>query len=83
MKKTLVICIGSLFLITLPGCSLGDVVDHFTFSDDTQLQDIHPESTRVYMDEIRGTLQDFTGNQLTILSNSDTYSGMHERNDLR
>ena len=73
MKKTLVICIGSLFLITLSGCSLGDVVDHFTSSDDTQLQDIHPESTRVYMDEIRGTLQDFTGNQLTILSNSDTY----------
>ena len=73
MKKTLVICIGSLFLITLSGCSLGDIVDHFTASDDAQVQDIHPESTRVYMDEIRGTLQNFTGNQLTILSNSETY----------
>ena len=27
MKKILVVCIGSLFLITLSGCSLGDVVD--------------------------------------------------------
>ena len=72
MKKKLVICIGSLFLITLSGCSLGDVVDHFTASDNPQLQNIH-QSTRVYMDEIRGTLQDFTGNHLTVLSNSATY----------
>ena len=73
MKKILVICLGSLFLTTLSGCSLGDVVDRFTSSDDSQIQDIHPESTRVYMDEVRGTLQNFTGNQLTLLSNSDTY----------
>lgn len=73
MKKILVICLGSLFLTTLSGCSLGDVVDRFTSSDDAQIQDIHPESTRVYMDEVRGTLQNFTGNQLTLLSNSDTY----------
>ena len=57
MKKILVVCIGSLFLITLSGCSLGDVVDRFSDSEDTQIQDINPESTRVYMDEIRGTLQ--------------------------
>ena len=73
MKKILVICLGSLFLTTLSGCSLGDVVDRFTSSDDSQIQDIHPESTRVYMDEVRGILQNFTGNQLTLLSNSDTY----------
>ena len=68
MKKILVVCIGSLFLITLSGCSLGDVVDRFSDSEDTQIQDINPGSTRVYMDEIRGTLQYFTGNQLTLLS---------------
>ena len=73
MKKILVVCIGSLFLITLSGCSLGDVVDRFSDSEDTQIQDINPESTRVYMDEIRGTLQYFTGNQLTLLSGSDNY----------
>ena len=50
MKKILVVCIGSLFLITLSGCSLGDVVDRFSDSEDTQIQDINPESTRVYMD---------------------------------
>ena len=66
MKKILVVCIGSLFLITLSGCSLGDVVDRFSDSEDTQIQDINPGSTRVYMDEIRGTLQYFTGNQLTL-----------------
>ena len=73
MKKILVVCIGSLFLITLSGCSLGDVVDRFSDSEDTQIQDINPGSTRVYMDEIRGTLQYFTGNQLTLLSGSDNY----------
>ena len=56
MKKILVVCIGSLFLITLSGCSLGDIVDRFSDSEDTQIQDINPGSTRVYMDEIRGTL---------------------------
>lgn len=74
MKKILVVCIGSLFLITLSGCSLGDVVDRFSDSEDTQIQDINPGSTRVYMDEIRGTLQYFTGNQLTLLSGSDNYA---------
>ena len=73
MKKILVVCIGSLFLITLSGCSLGDIVDRFSDSEDTQIQDINPGSTRVYMDEIRGTLQYFTGNQLTLLSGSDNY----------
>lgn len=73
MKKILVVCIGSLFLITLSGCSLGDIVDRFSDSEYTQIQDINPGSTRVYMDEIRGTLQYFTGNQLTLLSGSDNY----------
>ena len=40
MKKILVVCIGSLFLITLSGCSLGDIVDRFSDSEDTQIQDI-------------------------------------------
>ncbi|MBU5482437.1 hypothetical protein [Blautia sp. MSJ-19] len=73
MKKLLAICIGSLFLTTLSGCAPGDVIDRFSTSDTAEIQDIHPESTRVYMDEIRGTLQDFNGNQLTILSDSSNY----------
>lgn len=73
MKKLLAVCIGSVFLTALSGCSLGDVIDRFSSSDDAAIQDIHPESTRVYMDEMRGTLQDFTGNQLTLVSASDTY----------
>lgn len=74
MKKILVVCIGSLFLITLSGCSLGDIVDRFSDSEDTQIQDINPGSTRVYMDEIRGTLQYFTGNSLLFSADRITMS---------
>lgn len=73
MKKILAVCIGSIFLTALSGCSLGSVIDRFASSNDPEVQDIHPETPRVYMDEIRGTLQDFTGNQLTLVSDSDTY----------
>lgn len=73
MKKLLAVCIGSVFLTALSGCSLGSVIDRFASDNTDEIQDIHPETTRVYMDEIRGTLQDFNGNQLTLINNSETY----------
>ena len=30
-------------------------------SDNQEIQDIHPDSTRIYMDELPGTVQSFTG----------------------
>ena len=53
MKKLITIGIGCLLSLSLSGCSLGSVIDRFTASDDAVIQDINPESTRVYMDEIR------------------------------
>ena len=74
MKKSVMIGIGCLLSLALSGCSLGSVIDRFTASDDTSIQDINPESTRVYMDEIRGELQNFTGNQITLLSDEESYT---------
>lgn len=51
MKKLITIGIACLLSLSLSGCSLGSVIDRFTASDDAAIQDINPESTRVYMDE--------------------------------
>lgn len=74
MKKILTACISSVLLVSLSGCSLGNVIDQFRPSDSAELQDINPDSTRVYMDEVRGTLQDFTGSQITISTDTDIYT---------
>ena len=74
MKKLITIGIACLLSLSLSGCSLGSVIDRFTASDDAAIQDINPESTRVYMDEIRGELQNFTGNQITLLSDEESYT---------
>lgn len=74
MKKLLTACISSVLLVSLSGCSLGNVIDQFRPSDSTELQDINPDSTRVYMDEVRGTLQDFTGSQITISTDTSIYT---------
>ena len=66
MKKIVTIGIGCLLSLSLSGCSLGSVIDRFTASDDAAIQDINPEITRVYMDEIRGELQNFTGNLILL-----------------
>ena len=74
MKKLITIGIACLLSLSLSGCSLGSVIDRFTASDDAAIQDINPESTRVYMDEIPGELQNFTGNQITLLSDEESYT---------
>ena len=74
MKKIVITGVGCMLSLALSGCSLGSVIDRFTASDDAAIQDINPEITRVYMDEIRGELQNFTGNQITLLSNDESYT---------
>lgn len=73
MKKTLAIFACTILLCTLSGCSLGDVIDQFKPSESAATETPQPESARVYMDEIRGTLTDFNGNQLVLLCDSETY----------
>lgn len=73
MKNWLFLSICSLFIFSLSGCGFENVVDNIMPSQNETIQDIHPDSTRVYMDELQGTLQTFTGNKLTLVSSSDTY----------
>ena len=73
MKNWLLLSICSLFVFSLSGCSFTSVIDNFMPSQNESIQDIDPNSTRVYMDEIQGTLESFTGNKLTLISSSQTY----------
>lgn len=79
MKKWLLLLICSLFGVSLSGCSLQNVVESVSPSREETPQDIHPDSTRVYMDEIQGTLQTFTGNKLTLTSSSQVTPSMFLR----
>lgn len=81
MKKATVLLIMTSFLVLLPGCSAGNLVERFVPVNDSQIQaDISEEPeetenhTRVYMDEVRGTLTGFTGNQITMVNGKDTYT---------
>lgn len=74
MKKWLLLPLCGLFALSLSGCSFENVISRILPSDNEELQDIHPDSTRIYMDELQGTLQDFTGNKITLISSSQTYT---------
>lgn len=75
MKKLLTACIFTGLLFTLSGCgSLGSVLNRYVSNEDTSAQDTASESPRVYMDELQGRIQDFTGNELTLLSDKEEYT---------
>lgn len=73
MKKLFAACICLCFTISIAGCSLGTVIDRFVSAGDSSVQETVPDKPRVYMDELRGTLRDFTGNQLTLLAEDELY----------
>lgn len=75
MKKALAffLCISLTFAFS--GCSAGDLVDRYISTGDTEeTQEPPSEGNRVYMDEIRGTLQDFNGNRVTVADGSSSYT---------
>jgi hypothetical protein len=73
MKKKAFVLIGLGLMLFLEGCSPGDFVDLYLSEKETEsTEDITPR-TRVYMDEIRGILQDFDGVTLTMESNEEAY----------
>ena len=74
MKKWLLLSFCSVFITLLSGCSPENLLNGIIPSDDQEIQDIHPDSTRVYMDELPGTVQSFTGNKLTLVSSSLPYT---------
>lgn len=68
MKKPFLSCIFICFLLSLTGCRPGDILNQVISSEDSASETDISDAPRVYMDEIRGSVQAFTGNQLTILS---------------
>ena len=74
MKKWLLLSICGLFGLSLSGCSLQDAIQNVLPSREEAIQDINPDSTRVYMDELQGTLQTFSGNKITLVSSAETYT---------
>ena len=74
MKKIIALCICSCLAFTMTGCTLGDMLKEYINDEDTAVQENSVEKHRVYMDEIAGTLLDFTGSQLTMESEEQTYT---------
>ena len=72
MKKLLAACVCAGLSFSMSGCSLGTVLEQFTSTGDPSAREITSSSDtttvteskdRVYMDELSGTLQNFSGNQ--------------------
>ena len=70
MKKFTTLLLGSLVLFSLSGCTAGDMITSYTSTSDQSEAPLQTTSEtptqRVYMDEIKGTLKEFTGATLTI-----------------
>ena len=73
MKKASVICACLGISLIFQGCSLGDLVDRYLLKKDTVSENTEPPKERVYMDELKGTLQDFNGTSLTVSSGESSY----------
>lgn len=82
MNKMLAACVCAGLSLSLTGCSLGTVLEQFTSTGDTSVRELNSSSDtdtaaetkdRVYMDELSGTLQDFSGSQLILNTNNAAY----------
>ena len=74
MKKLFAACICLCFTFSMAGCSLGTAIDRFLSAGDAPSEETLPDKPRIYMDEIRGTLLNFDGSQITVLSEENTYT---------
>lgn len=81
MKKLIATCICAGLSFSMSGCSLGTVLEQFTSTGDSSISKFISSSednteevkNRVYMDEISGTLQDFSGSQLILNTDDASY----------
>lgn len=76
MKKFAKLLLSSCVLLSLSGCTAGDLIASYTSSQsdsNTAQEASDTPKQRVYMDEVKGTLQDFTGATLTMASQEQTY----------
>lgn len=82
MKKLLAACACTVLSFSMTGCSPGTVLEQFTSTGDTSVRELTSSTDtatpteskdRVYMDELSGTLQDFSGSQLILNTDSASY----------
>lgn len=79
MKKLLAVCLCIGMAAALSGCSLGNILEEFTSTGDLSAEAPVPEEApaqpkeRVYIDELTGTLENFTGSTLTLASDEISY----------
>ena len=82
MKKLLAAYVCTVLTFSVTGCSPGTVLEQFTSTGDTSAREIASSTDttttteskdRVYMDEISGTLQDFSGSQLILNTDDASY----------
>ena len=73
MKKLSVVCICLGIGLIFQGCSLGDLLDRYILKKETVSESTALPKERVYMDELKGTLQDFNGTSLTVSSGENNY----------
>ena len=74
MKKLSAALLCTTLLFAVSGCISPETSDGPVSSDKPEIQADASQNPRVYMDEIRGTVKDFTGSRLTLCQKSDTYS---------
>lgn len=74
MKKLSAALLCTTLLFAVSGCIPSETSDGPVSSDKPEIQADASQNPRVYMDEIRGTVKDFTGSRLTLCQKSDTYS---------
>lgn len=74
MKKLIILCICSCLTFALSGCAAADLAKSYISLDAPEQEEAPTPGQRVYMDEIKGTLVDFTGSQLTLQSQELSYA---------
>lgn len=82
MKKLLAACVCAGLSFSFAGCSPETILEQFTSTGDTSVREVTSSSDtttttetkdRVYMDELSGILQDFSGSQLILNTDSASY----------
>lgn len=82
MKKLLAACVCAGLSFSFAGCSPETILEQFTSTGDTSVRELTSSSDtttetetkdRIYMDELSGTLQDFSGSQLILNTDSTSY----------
>lgn len=73
MKKLIALCVCSCLSFAMTGCALDDMIKEYINEENSAEQETVTAKHRIYMDEITGTLLDFTGSQLTVQEDEQTY----------